>query len=575
MKKNSTHWPKGVFRHLEYPEIPVFELLRSSARKWPDRKAIIFRDTEITYRELDELSDRFAGALASLGVSKGDRVGMHLPNSPQFAIAYLGLLKAGAVYVPVSPLLSETELSFQLADAEVETYVGLDEFFRGKRGAISDSPVKRIILTGIADRWPPSAPPERTRPEGAWDFTALVAEHDPSPPETACNPREDLAHIAYTGGTTGTPKGAMITHFNVVVNCCQYYSWFSGGGVAYRDGIIETVQETGAREDDEHPLIPGEETALVVSPWFHALGVVGYLNRTTILGCTMVVFQRFDPGEFLQAVRKFRPTFFGGAPQLFVALVDHPLYQDTDMSFVKVVVSGAAPLSVSLMRTLQEKLPGAIYEGYGLTEVTMGATSNPPRRDRWRLGSVGLPVPDTEVKIVDPENGARELPTGESGEICIRGPQVMKGYWKRPEETAAVLNNGWLFTGDIGKFDQDGYLYILDRKKDMLIYKGYNVYPRDLEEVLNSHPGVSQSAVVGKKDERVGELPVAFIQLGSGQEVTEEELLTYANQRLAAYKKIRALKIIGTLPASPAGKILKRKLRDSAQEIEIEPSFAS
>ena len=234
-----------------------------------------------------------------------------------------------------------------------------------------------------------------------------------------------------------------------------------------------------------------------MSPWFHALGVVGYLNRTAILGCTMVVFPRFDPEEFLDAVRAYRPAFFGGAPQLFVALVDHPRYRDTDMSFVKAVVSGAAPLPVSLMETLQEKLPGVIYEGYGLTEVTMGATSNPPRRDRWRLGSVGLPVPDTEVKIVDPEDGKQELPIGAAGEICIRGPQVMKGYWNRPEETGVVLQEGWLFTGDIGKFDRDGYLYIVDRKKDMLIYKGYNVYPRDLEEVLNSHPAVSQSAVVG------------------------------------------------------------------------------
>ena len=554
-------------KHLDYPEIPVFGILRSSARKWPDRTAIVCRQSEITYRRLDELSDRFAAGLADLGVRQGDRVGIHLPNSPQFAIAYYGLLKAGAVFVPVSPLLAEKEFSFQLIDAGVKVYIGLDSSYREKRAALAGTPVQRVILTAVSDRFPSPDPDQRSLPGETLDFQSLIARHRPDPPPVEFAPSEDLAHIAYTGGTTGTPKGAMITHRNVVVNCCQYYCWFSGGKVSYRGGIIDTIPDRDDRPD-RHPLSPGKETALVVSPWFHALGVVGYLNRTAILGCTMVVFPRFDPEEFLDAVRAYRPAFFGGAPQLFVALVDHPRYRDTDMSFVKAVVSGAAPLPVSLMETLQEKLPGVIYEGYGLTEVTMGATSNPPRRDRWRLGSVGLPVPDTEVKIVDPEDGKQELPIGAAGEICIRGPQVMKGYWNRPEETAAVLQEGWLFTGDIGKFDRDGYLYIVDRKKDMLIYKGYNVYPRDLEEVLNSHPAVSQSAVVGKPDDRAGELPVAFVQLAPGREVSEKTLLEYANGKLAAYKKIRALRIIEALPASPAGKILRRELREKSREFE-------
>ncbi len=573
MEKNFKCWPGGVFREMDYPEVPVQQILRSAALQWPWRNAIIFGGMEITYQELDALSDRFATALADMGVGKGDRVGIHLPNCPQFAIAYYGLLKAGAIFVPLSPLLSGREVEFQLVDAGVETFIGLDMLFEVPRQVLPRTPVKRTIITSLADCYPPlSAPAKMVQkmpaPEGTLEFAALLAQYPPEPPELDFDVREDLAHIAYTGGTTGTPKGVMITHFNAVANCCQPAFWFVGGDPYYEDGMIRPRRMEGDSEAN-HPLSCGEGMSLIVVPWFHAMGVIGYLNMQLMTGNTLIVFPRFDPTEYLQAMPKFRATVFGGAPQLFVPLVEHPLFAETDLSDIKLVVSGAAPIPHHLLEAMVEKIPGVICEAYGLSECTMIATANPPSRDGFRLGSVGLPIQDTEIKIMDLETGEEEMPLGEVGEICIKGPQVMKGYWNRPEETAEVLRDGWLYTGDIGKYDDDGYVYIVDRKKDMLIYKGYNVYPRDLEEVINDHPGVAQSAVVGKYDERAGDIPVAFVELVPGSEVDERELLDYANDKLAAYKKLRSLRVVEALPASGAGKILHRELREQAQSLEL------
>ncbi len=573
MEKNYKCWPKGVLKSLNYPEVPVYQILRSAALQWPWRNAVVFGGMEITFQELDALSDRFANALASLGVKKGDRVAIHLPNCPQFAIAYYGLLKAGAIFVPMSPLLAEREIEFQLNDAEVETFIGLDMLYGVPQQVIPKSPVKRTILVSLADCYPPLSAPvkmlqKQPVPEGTIDFVSLVSDYPPEPPQVEFEVKEDLAHIAYTGGTTGTPKGVMVTHYNAVVNCCQFAYWFGGGDVLYEDGKFLIKREEGDRDED-HPARRGAEISLIVVPWFHAMGSIGYLSMQLLGGNTLVVFPRFDPTEYLQAISKFRATVFGGAPQLFVPLVENPLFEQIDMSDIRLVASGAAPIPHRLLEILMDKIPGVICEAYGLSECTMGCCANPPTREGFRLGSVGLPMQDTEIKIVDPERGEEEMPVGEIGEICIKGPQVMKGYWRKPQETAEVLRDGWLYTGDIGKFDEDGYLYIVDRKKDMLIYKGYNVYPRDLEEVLNAHPAVAQSAVVGKYDERSGDIPIAFVELRPGAQATEEELLEYANGKLAAYKKIRLVRIVEALPASGAGKILRRELREQAQAFEV------
>jgi long-chain acyl-CoA synthetase len=575
MEKNYKCWPEGVFKHLTYYEIPVYEILRSTARQYPWRTAIIFGGMELTYAELDDLSGRFAAALADMGVAKGDRVAVHLPNCPQFAIAYFGLLKAGAVFVPVSPLLSERELTFQLSDSGAETYVGLDLLFDMPKQALPNTPVKNVILVSLADCYPPLAAPAKMlqrqpTPEGTTGFTSLLAQYPPEPPEVGFDVKEDLAHIAYTGGTTGLSKGVMLTHSNVTANVVQVCFWGLGGDAVYEDEVFQVRRMEGDIEED-HPMRTAREVILVVVPWFHAMGIVSYLLCHVMGGTTLVVFPRFDPAEYLQAIPKYRATTFGGAPQLFVPLVEHPLFSETDMSDICWVSSGAAPIPQHLLETMLEKIPGVLCEGYGLTETTVASSLGPPSREGYRLGSVGLPIADTEIKITDPEDYGKELAVGEVGEICIRGPQVMKGYWKRPEETAAVLKEGgWLLSGDLGRFDEDGYLYIVGRKKDMLIYKGYNVYPLDLEEVIDAHPEVAQSAVVGKYDERYGDIPIAFVQLVPGGSASEEELLEYANSRLAAYKKIRLLKIVELLPASAAGKVLKRELREAAQPLELE-----
>jgi len=573
MEKNYKFWPHGVFKELSYPKIPLFEFLRSSARKWPERNVIVFGGMEMTYRELDLLSDRFATALADMGVKKGDRVGIHLPNCPQFAIAYYGLLKAGAIFVPISPLLAEREMEFELNDAGVETFIGLDLLFGMPQQVIPRSPVKNTIIVSLADNYPPVTAPVKMLsktpvPEGTTDFSEILANYEPAPPEIEIDPEVDVVHIAYTGGTTGTPKGVVLTHFNAVVNCCQFAHWLAGGDVTYEDGNLGVRYMEGDSEEN-HVTGLGKEAGLIVVPWFHAMGAIGYLNFQVYSGNTMVVYPRFDPGEFLTGINKFRATFFGGAPQLFVPLVEHELFDDIDMSDIKIVVSGAAPIPQYLLEIMLDKISGVVCEAYGLSECTMGCACNPASREFFRLGSVGLPMQDTEIKIVDLETGEQEMPVGEVGEICIKGPQVMQGYWNKPEETALVLRDGWLYTGDIGKFDEDGYLFIVDRKKDMLIYKGYNVYPRDLEEVINEHPDVAQSAIVGKTDARHGDMPIAFVELVPDGKVTVEELLEFANERLAKYKKIRLLIIMDALPASEAGKVLRRELREQAQGMDI------
>lgn len=573
MTGNYSRWPPGVMEHLTYPSIPVYQVLRSSAMQWPERNAIIFGGMETTFRELDLLSDRFAAALADLGVAKGDRVGIHLPNCPQFAIAYFGLLKAGAVFAPISPLLAKNEFVFQLNDAGIETYIGLDLTFRMPRQVIPETRVKRTILASLADCYPRvSAPVKALRrkplPEGALDFSELLATYPEEPPEVHIDAEQDLAHIAYTGGTTGSPKGVMTTHFNVVANCCQYTHWFIGGDVAYEQGMLRVRREEGDRAED-HVVGRGREVSLIVVPWFHVMGLIAFLDIQVMNGWTMIVSHRFDPEQYLQDIGKYSATGFGGVPQLFVPLVDHPLFEKENLSNIKLVTSGAAPISLTLLERVMREISGVVCEGYGLTECTMGCTANPPSREGLKPGSVGLPLADTEIRIADPEKSEDEMPQGEVGEMVVRGPQVMKGYWNRPEETAEVLREGWLYTGDIGRIDADGYLYIVDRKKDMLIYKGFNVYPHELEEVLGGHPAVARSAVVGKRDDRFGELPVAFVQLVPGESASEDELKEYANRSMARYKKIHVLKIMEELPVGVEGDILRRELEELAQGYEV------
>ena len=566
MAKNFNAWPEGWPRSLNYPEIPVHAFLDQTANRAPNRIAIIFGGMELTYAELKELSDRFAAALDHMGVQKGDRVAIHLPNMPQFAIAYYGAIRIGAVFTPLSPLLSPREARHQLSDSGAETLISLDLLFPGIQPVISETAVKRIITTSIADCYnaiiAPVKPLEKMEVPDTVDMAPLLKQHEPQGKKVSIDVKKDLVHLAYTGGTTGASKGVMLTHANVAANVLQYGNWASGSQVEWVDGVLKAVYPPGVDPKRDRIIARDQETALVVVPWFHAMGTVGYLNAQVYGGNTMVVFPRFEPKEYLDAVVKYRATMLGGAPQLFIPLINLPDFDSYDLSSIKIAASGAAPLAMPVLEKMLDAFTdGVVQEGWGLTECSMGATANPPDREAIRPGSVGLPVYDTECKVIDAATG-KDLPPGSEGELCIRGPQVMQGYWKRPEATSEVLKDGWLLTGDIGHEAEDGFIYITDRKKDMIIYKGYNVYPREIEEVIFEHPAVQQCAVVGKPDLDTGEYPVAFVELKQGAQATREEIMEHTNTQIGHYKKIRDVIFMETIPVSGAGKVLKKELRE-------------
>ncbi len=563
-------WPVGLPRSLEYPEVPVYAFLESTARKYPEKAGLVFLGGEHTYGKLREEALSFASSLKAMGVGRGDVVALHLPNSWQFFVAYYGLLYAGAVFSPVSPLLAPGEVERQLQDSAARVFVGLDLLWGNVREAVERSPVKEVVLTSVSEALPGGEPLDVGGLGDVRSFRKLLESPPLERPEEV-EPGQDLAHLAYTGGTTGVPKGVMLTHLNVVTNVLQYAHWQSSGRPIWTGEYFETVEEyQPPTEGWEYPGqgMEGEGRAVIVVPWFHAMGTVGYLNIPVYGATRMVVHPRFDPAAYIQDAAREGATTIGGAPPLFIALLQNPSFLEQNWSSVRLIASGAAPLPVELLERLRAAFPQAVVlEAYGLTEVTMGATANPANRSGTRkVGSVGIPVFDTEVKVVDLETGEKEVPTGEPGEIAIRGPQVMQGYLGRPRETAEVLREGWVYTGDIGRMDEEGYLYIVDRKKDMLIYKGYNVYPRELEEILFTHPAVASAAVVGLPDPEAGEIPAAVVVRKAGVEVSEEALMDYVNSRVAAYKKLRRLVFVESIPVSEAGKVLKRVLKEQLRQ---------
>jgi len=564
MPKNFSAWPKGWPKSLNYPETPVHAILDQTTARVPDRTVILFEGREFSYARLQNLSLRFTAALTALGIKKGDRVAFHLPNCPQFAIAYYGVMRSGAVFTPLSPLLSPREAANQLNDSGAETLIALREQIPRLEPVIPQTGLKRIITTNIddnLDQGDGSGQMGRIQGLDVFDIAALLSEYPPSPPDVAIDPREDLAHLAYTGGTTGVSKGVMLTHYSVIANTMQVAHWIIGADFSFENGVFKIFYPEGVDPARDRLLVVDREMSLVVSPWYHALGTIRYLNNQIYLGATMVVMDHFNPKEFLEAVVKYRITVLGGAPQVYIPLVNHPDFESYDLSGVKFAASGAAPLALPLLKRLLEAFSGVVCEAYGLTECTMGASANPPDRQAIRQGSIGLPTFDTEFKMIDLETG-EDLPVGSEGEVCFRGPQVMKGYWNKPDETADTLRDGWLLTGDIGREDEDGYFYITGRKKDMIIYKGYNVYPREIEEVIFEHPAVQQCAVVGKPDPDGGEIPVAFVELKQDARVSKEEIMEFTNPKIAYYKKIRDVIFVDAIPVSGPGKVLKKDLRD-------------
>ncbi len=546
-------WPEGVPKHIEYPLVPLSELLKNTAQKYPNSVATIYFDRGITYKGLDTATDKFAVALSKLGVKKGDKVALFLPNVPQFIVSYYGALRIGAIVTAISPLYKEREVEHQLVDSEAETIVSLDMLFPIVEKVWERTKLKRAIITNLKEFMPfataaigsllrkiPLLKIER-KPNVSF-FQELLRDNLPEPPKVEINPKEDLATLQYTGGTTGLSKGAMLTHMNLVSNAVACAEWLQGK--------------------------TGEECFLTVLPLSHIYGMTTGMNAPIYLAGKMVTLPRFDAVSSLRAIEKHKVTVFCGAPTLYALLLAHRDLKKYNLKSVRFCISGAAPLPPEVQKKWLEVTGGVLVEGYGLTESSPCTHCNPLDRSmkKVKIGSIGLPWPDTDAKIMDIETGEKELGTGEVGELVVKGPQVMKGYWKMPEETATVLRGEWLYTGDIGKMDEDGYFYITDRKKDLIKYKGYSVYPREIEDVLYEHPAVKLCAVVGKPDAIASEIPKAFVVLKDGATASEEEIKKFVNEKLAPYKAIRELEFRKELPMTLVGKVLRRVLQEEERQ---------
>jgi long-chain acyl-CoA synthetase len=534
-------WPSDVPKNMKYPAVSLQGVLKKTAEEHPEKTAITYFEGEITYGELDALSDQFAAALASLGVKQGDRVAIFLPNVPQFVIAYFGILKTGAVLTAISPLHREREVEYQLSDSEAETIIALDSLYAIVANVWQKTTLKNAIVTSIGEYASKTAilTSESEQKPNVHSFQELLKENvDAKPPKVSINPKEDLAALQYTGGTTGTAKAAMLTHMNLVSNTFMFAAWIKGE--------------------------VAKETFLTALPLFHIYGMTTSMNVPILLAAKMVLLPRFDPLTALESIQRHRVTVFCGVPTMYAVLLANPELDRFDLASIRVCISGASPLPPQVQKKFMKTTGGFLAEGYGLTEASPVTHCNPVDRTMKtvKVGSIGLPLPDTDARIFDIKTGEKALELGETGELAVKGPQVMRGYWKKPEETANALRDGWLYTGDIGKMDENGYFYITDRKKDLIKYKDYSVYPREIEDVIYEHPAVKLCAVVGKPDRMAGEVPKAFIVLKDGAKATETEIMEFVKDKIASYKAIREIEFRKDLPLSGAGKVLRRALRD-------------
>jgi long-chain acyl-CoA synthetase len=530
-------WPKDVPKHLSYPAVPLHGLLTQAAKEHPKKAAVAFLGREITYAELNTLADKFAAALHNLGGSKGERVAIYLPNIPQFIIAYYGALKAGGVVTAISPLHREREVESQLKDSEAQTIVTLDSAVPVVEAVWQKTNLKHAITTGF-DEYSQNPSSQNTNPKkpNVYTFQEFLKTVS-NPPKIPIDPGRDLAALQYTGGTTGTPKAAMLTHRNLLANA-----------LAFAAAIKATE----------------EDVFLTALPLFHIYGMTTSLNVPVALGAKMVLLPRFEPPKVLEVIQLHQATVFCGVPTMYHALVANPDLGKYDLTSIRVCISGASPLPPQVQKRFMQVTGGLLAEGYGLTEASPVTHCSPVDKTlrTVRVGSIGLPLPDTEAKIVDAETGLKTLNVGETGELAVRGPQVMKGYWRSPEETALVLRGGWLLTGDLARVDDDGYFFITDRKKDLIKYKDYSVYPREIEDVLYEHSAVRLCAVVGKPVAAAGEIPKAFVVLKECESVSAEEIAAFVNGKVAPYKAIREVEFRTELPLSSAGKVLRRVLHE-------------
>ncbi|MCR1832927.1 long-chain fatty acid--CoA ligase [Oceanobacillus caeni] len=532
MKKWLEHYPEHISKEITIPDMSLPEMLKQSVSKFPNNTAIHFYGKETTYKELNNLVNAFTAALQEKGIKKGDRAAIMLPNCPQYVISYYGILQAGGIVTQLNPMLVGKELEYILNDSGAETIVIYEPLLPVLNQVIDNTSVKHVIKVNIEGRDVPD--------DMAVGFQSFLKSANNQPVEVKCNPKEDVAVLQYTGGTTGRSKGVMLTHRNLLANIMQSYEFFK-----------DTMNL-------------GKERYLSVIPLFHVYGMSSCMNLTIYIGAMNILLPRFDLEEVLETIKNIQPTSFPGVPTMYIALINHPKVDEYGLS-MEICNSGSAPMPVEILRSFEEKTGAKIVEGYGLSESSPTTHCNPLFATR-KPGSVGIGVPSTDYKIVDLATGDKELPAGEVGEIIIKGPQVMKGYWNMPDETALTLRDGWLYTGDIAYMDEDGYLYIVDRKKDLIIASGYNVYPRDVEEVLYEHPSIQEAVVVGVPDPYRGETVKAVIVLKDGSNCTEEELTSYCRANLSAYKVPRIFEFRKELPKTGVGKILRRKIREESSQ---------
>jgi long-chain acyl-CoA synthetase len=548
-----TFYEPGVPEHLDYPNLTLGGMLEETARKFPDQPALLFYGKTISYAELDRLASRFANALLGLGIRAGDRVALMLPNIPQMVIAYYGTLRAGAIAVATNPLYHSHELEVQLKDSGAVALIAVDMFHPVIAPVLPKTSVRNLVLCGIKDYLPFPLNllyPIKARLEKQWvpvkrvppihDFRDLL-EHAPAArPAVAVTP-EDTAILQYTGGTTGVPKGAVLTHRNLVVNAVQCRTWL-------------TVRHEG------------EERILSVIPFFHVYGMTTAMNFGILIGAELILLPKFHTKEVLEVITKRRPTIFPGIQAMYQAIGHYPKIGKYDLTSIKAAISGAGPLMREVQERFEHLTKSRIVEGYGLSEASPVTHAN-PIFGRRKTGTIGLPWPDTEARIVDLETGLRELPVGETGELVVRGPQVMKGYWNKPEETAQALRGGWLHTGDIAKRDEEGYFFIVDRIKDMIKTVGENVYPREVEEVLYTHPKVKEAVVVGvPHEEFMGEKIKAYIVPKDSMDATPEEIMDFCKAELSKFKCPKEVEFRDQLPKTLVGKVLRRVLRDEERK---------
>ncbi|WP_430784922.1 long-chain-fatty-acid--CoA ligase [Virgibacillus flavescens] len=555
MEKRSwhAHYPSEIPISIDYDTKPLHQFLIENAEIYNEKKALHFLGKDMSYAELLKEAKQLACYFQSLGLEKGDRVAIMLPNCPQAVISYYAALLAGGIVVQTNPLYMERELEYQLNDSGATIIICLDILLPRVTKVKSKTSINHTIVTGIKDYLPfPKkliypfiqkkqynmvVKVEQTEDTHVWNSIIEHASTNFHPVDI--DAKEDLALLQYTGGTTGNPKGVMLTHFNLVSNVQMSQRW-----------LYKTRE--------------GGEVILGVLPFFHVYGMTTVMNMSIMMGAKMVLLPKFDVEDVLKMIQKQKPTLFPGAPTIYVALLNHPDLKKYDLSSIEACLSGSAPLPVEVQEQFERITGGKLVEGYGLTESSPVTHSNFVWSNRVS-GSIGVPWPDTDCKIL--QTGTMdEAPVGEIGEIVVKGPQVMKGYWNNQEETDNVLIDGWLFTGDLGYMSEEGYFYIVDRKKDMIIAGGYNIYPREIEEVLYEHEAIQEAVVAGIPDPYRGETVKAYIVLKSGFELKEEELDTFCRENLAAFKVPRIYEFRTELPKTAVGKILRRSLVDEEKE---------